>query len=74
MVGNDRKFDQNIVPSYLMDYMLWYPTILLVPGPLWEKAIQQLGVNNQIEIKENVEIMNTSWGNGDLKFSLRRKK
>lgn len=71
MVGNDRKFNHNIVPSYLTNYTRWFPMILFVPGTLWNEAIRHLGIDNPIEIKEDVQIMNGYWDdNDDLKFIL----
>ena len=57
----NRTFDVEQSPKGLLPYMEWYPAILLVPGQLWNNAMMQLGPNNQIVIKEGVQIMNGVW-------------
>lgn len=67
-VGNDRKFDKTIAPSYLQHYTSRFPMILLVPGSLWDHAIENLGPYNSVEIKDNVQTMNSYWDGNDLSY------
>lgn len=58
------RFDENLAPSYLNNYSGFQICLLLVPGPLWDKAMSRLGPNNPIELRDGVQILNWAW-NGD---------
>lgn len=59
------NFDQNIFPTDLKQYFKWTPMVLLIPGKLWDTAMQHLGPNNPIKIKEGVQIFNAEWDTPD---------
>jgi hypothetical protein len=44
---------------------------MFIPGILWNEAIDHLGIDNPIELKEDVQILNGYWDdNDDLKFMM----
>ena len=51
-------FDENLIPKDLIRYGVRFPQIILVPGKLWNLAIQNLGPNNDIKLIEGVKVMN----------------
>lgn len=67
---NSGKFDENTSPKDIARYGRWYPIIFLVPGRVWDLAMNNLGPNpkNHIEIKDGVQIMNGKWDNGNLSY------
>ena len=57
-LDKDGHFDENLAPSDLIRYGVRFPQIILVPGKLWDLAMQHLGPNNEIKLIENVKVMN----------------
>lgn len=51
-------FDFNRAPKDLLRYKNSFPTIILIPGPLWNIATAKLGNSNDIQIVEGVQIFN----------------
>jgi hypothetical protein len=56
--NNTGKFDPNVAPADLINLSSWFPMLLLIPGPLWNKAMDNLGPKNPIKIREGVHILN----------------
>lgn len=65
---NSGKFDPNTAPTDLHRYSKWFPMILLVPGPVWDKAMEKLGPKNTAKLVDGVQIMNGSSENGNIKY------
>lgn len=65
--NNSGNFDKNKIPAGLDKYMDWYPMVLLVPGPLWNLAIKEIG-NKYISLVDGVHVLNGVWKNGSLEF------
>lgn len=63
----DGKFDEKLYPSDLIRYSGRFPTILLIPGSLWDNAVSKLGPKNDIKLINGVQIMNAKWENNVLK-------
>jgi hypothetical protein len=51
-------FDFSKAPKDLHRYKNSFPAILLVPGPLWNAAMTNLGVNNNVQITDGVQLFN----------------
>lgn len=51
-------FDFKTAPKDLLTYARWFPMILLVPGRLWDEAMQNLGPDNPIGLRDGVKIFN----------------
>lgn len=72
VTGNGQgKFDPLAAPKDLARYSAWFPMILLVPGKVWDDAVSAIAKNNDVEIKEGVEIMNAVWENNVLTYKQR---
>lgn len=63
----DGKFDEKLYPSDLIRYSGRFPTILLIPGSLWDAAMSKLGPKNDVKLINGVQIMNAKWENNFLK-------
>jgi len=64
VTSNDMSgvFDETVVPRGLLAYHAWFPMVLLIPGPTWQKAFNTDETpNHQVEIKTGVQIMNGKW-------------
>ena len=55
---NTGKFDENLAPKDLIRYGRWFPSILLVPGRLWDAAMAKLGPKNDVKLIDGVQVMN----------------
>lgn len=69
-------FDENTVPKDLIRFARWWPQIILIPGPVWEAAMVNLGPNNPAKIRSGVQVLNGKWLNDhpvpDEKYDTRR--
>jgi hypothetical protein len=52
------KFDESIYPKQLKEYARWFPMVLLIPGPVWDQAIQTMNSETPSDLKIGVQIMN----------------
>lgn len=58
-VNSERgRFNTQIIPSDLIRYGEWFPTILLIPGKIWDNAMKNLGPNNKHKLIDGVQIYN----------------
>lgn len=63
------NFDENLAPKDLIRYAkIRFPQIILIPGPLWDTAMANLGPNNNIKLIENVKVMNFKIVNEKLEY------
>lgn len=62
-------FDENYAPTSLCNYTSLPICVFLVPGETWNNAINQLGPNNPIEIRDSVQILNGAWNGNKLIFT-----
>ena len=62
-------FDTKIIPKDLIRYARWFPMILLVPGKVWDNAINNLGPNSTALVKDCVQIMNGKWNEDKETFT-----
>lgn len=67
---NSGKFDENTEPKDLLRYGKWFPMVLLIPGRLWDSAMEKLGPKNDVQLVEGVQIMNGHWENNELKYNV----
>lgn len=67
---NTGKFDENLAPKDLFRYGKWFPMILLIPGRLWDSAMEKLGPKNDVQLVEGVQIMNGFMENDELKYNV----
>jgi hypothetical protein len=51
-------FDENLFPKDLQRYSGWFPMILLIPGPIWDKAMANLGPKNPIKLEGGIKVFN----------------
>jgi hypothetical protein len=65
---NTGLFDENTAPKDLIRYGKWFPMILLVPGWLWDKAMEKLGPKNPVELINGVIPLNGKWFSGKLVY------
>jgi hypothetical protein len=63
----DGRFDEKLYPSDLIRYGGRFPTILLIPGSLWDAAMSKLGSKNDVKLIDGVQIMNGKWENNILR-------
>lgn len=56
--NNNGVFNENIFPKKIIDYAHWFPMIFLVPGHVWDTAMQTMNSDNPSDVKEGVQIMN----------------
>lgn len=56
--NNTGKFDPNVAPADLINLSSWFPMLLLIPGALWNEAMDNLGPKNPIKIRKGVHILN----------------
>ena len=63
----DGRFDEKLYPSDLIRYGGRFPTILLIPGNLWDAAMAKLGPKNDVKLINGVQIMNAKWENNILR-------
>lgn len=63
-------FDINTSPKGLKNFIKWYPSIILIPGPLWNEAMKNLGDNNRITLMENeaTKLFNGVYENNSLEL------
>lgn len=61
------RFDVDKYPKMLKVYDV-PPSVLLIPGQLWNRATENLGKDNNVEIKEGVQIFGFKWVKGKLTF------
>ena len=54
-------FDTNVAPVDVIRYANWFPMVLLVPGKVWDNAMQNLGPKNEATVKDGVQIFNGRW-------------
>ena len=66
---NSGKFDERTAPESLAFFTRWFPTILLVPGNVWNSAMAHLGPKNPVIVKEGVQIMNSKGTIDDYAYS-----
>jgi hypothetical protein len=52
------SFDETIYPKQLKEYARWFPMVLLVPGPVWDTAVQTMNSEHPSPLKDGVQIMN----------------
>jgi hypothetical protein len=64
--GTQANINPSIYPKDLETYRKWFPMILLVNGSVWNKAMSNLGVNN--DVKLNAAIMNGKMGEKGPEF------
>ena len=60
VTANDTQghFDENLTPKDLIRYGVRFPQILLVPGKLWDEAMNNLGPNSNVKLLEGVKVFN----------------
>lgn len=63
------KFDENTAPKDLKRYGRWFPTILLIPGKIWDNAMSKLGPKSDALLIDGVQIMNGFLKNGQAELS-----
>jgi hypothetical protein len=51
-----------LYPMWVKHYAMWYPMILLIPGPLWNHAM--LYPESDIELIDGVQVVNGTWEDG----------
>jgi len=56
--NNSGLFEFDSAPKGLLKYRGWFPMVLLVPGPLWNEAMANLGPDNAVEITQGVKVFN----------------
>lgn len=61
-------FDINILPKDIYRYTGWTPMIFLVPGKIWDQAMETLGPENRVVIKDGVQIFNGVWRSEKIEF------
>lgn len=44
------EFDVNAYPKDLRRFAVWFPMIILIPGPSWDKAMSKLGPRNDVTL------------------------
>jgi hypothetical protein len=64
--NNDGDFDYNIYPRSLSFFTAWFPQIILLPGIVWDNAMNNLGPNNKIDIRKGAQVFNGSWVKNEL--------
>jgi hypothetical protein len=67
--NNHGFFDRNKVPSGLELYIRWYPMLLCIPGPLWDKAMREVGTKTPVSLKNGSKIYNGAWMRDDLEMT-----
>lgn len=65
---NQGHFDENLTPKDLIRYGVRFPQIILVPGKLWDEAMNNLGPNNNIKLLEGVKVLNYKISNDKLQY------
>jgi len=55
---NQGHFDENLTPKDLIRYGVRFPQIILIPGKLWDEAMNNLGSNNNVKLVDGVKVMN----------------
>lgn len=67
-------FDENHMPKGLLPFAKgWYPNVLLVPGATWDAAMVKLGPDNNVEIRDGVQIFNGHWKDGKPELKIPMK-
>lgn len=56
--NNSGQFDEKEYPKDIRRYAKWFPMFLLVPGPIWDNAMVNLGTNNDAQVLDGVQILN----------------
>ena len=51
-------FDENLTPKDLIRYGVRFPQVILVPGKLWDEAMNNLGPNSNVKLVEGVKVLN----------------
>jgi len=51
-------FDEKLVPKDLIRYGVRFPQVILIPGKLWDEAMNNLGPNNPVKLSEGVKVLN----------------
>lgn len=66
---NDKgEFDVNAAPKDLIRYNAWFPMIILVPGQTWDSAMDNLGPNSPIKLKEGVQVLDGHFQGDQLRY------
>ncbi len=55
---NQGHFDENLTPKDLIRYGVRFPQVILVPGKLWDEAMNNLGSNSSVKLLEGVKVFN----------------
>lgn len=50
--------NEKLYPSKLKYIRSWFPMMVLIPGPVWDHAMSNLGVNNPVDVTQGIQIMN----------------
>jgi DNA-directed RNA polymerase subunit F len=53
-----RGLDTSVYPKDLLYYANWFPTFLLVPGPVWDHAMGNLGSDSTAQMRDGVQVFN----------------
>lgn len=62
-------FDEKIAPKDMIRYSRWFPMILLIPGKLWDMAMNNISSKEQtIQLTEGVQIMNGKMEKGQIQY------
>lgn len=54
----------DVYPKDIKRYNKWFPMVLLIPGKLWNSAMENLGSNNPILLLDGVQVFNGIMRNG----------
>jgi hypothetical protein len=66
--NNQGHFDNNLTPKDLIRYGVRFPQIILVPGKLWDEAMDNLGPNNDVKLLQGVKVINYNFINDRLQY------
>ena len=68
VTANDNRghFNENLVPKDLIRYGVRFPQVILIPGKLWDEAMNNLGSN--IKLVEGVKVFNYKIVNDVLQY------
>ena len=58
-------FDENLTPKDLIRYGVRFPQVILIPGKLWDEAMNNLGPNSHVKLLEGVKVFNYKISSND---------
>lgn len=62
---NQGHFDEHLTPKDLIRYGVRFPQVILIPGKLWDEAMNNLGPNSNFKLIEGVKVLNYKISSND---------